>query len=51
MEQNRDAAEKECDAGRQTLLDQLDHTDVRDFIQVFRGRIKSFYKKFSIYPF
>jgi len=37
MEQNRDAAEKECETGRETLLDQLDHTDVRDFVQVFKG--------------
>ncbi len=37
MEQNRYAAQKKCEAARETLHDQLEETFALDFIRVLKG--------------
>ena len=37
LQQNRDAAEKQCQSGRETLRVQLEQTYVPQFIRVIQG--------------
>ncbi len=37
MQENRDAALKECQSGRETLGDQLDKTYVAQFVRILKG--------------